>query len=345
VPSLLRGVYPRRMKWRKYFETNLHAIADRKGLSHLRAGEHAMHMFPFAFGDEHPTVAEMLKRRGMLTTAITDDGYSGMLERGSGIERGFDSYREVDSLPVDKRDDAGTAELALSTLAAVPDNRRFFLWVHFFGTHYPDERHPGIRDYGLTVAGAYDHEVAFLDTQMIRVLDALAQRKHPVAVFVSADHSEGLSPVSRYHGDSLDEPVIRIPLLARVPGWPAKRIEQVVSSIDIVPTLLALVHSPLPHHLDGMDLAQTLDRAPVPRVLFSDTWRYDPFEHAVGDLSAAYDGTRKFVLDRRSGDLFVATQLDPRTTERLIGRTPTDGLAAAVYAYLEESGGALQLSD
>ena len=149
VPSLLRGVYPRRLRWRKYYETSMDAIVDSAGVKKLRPGEQAMHMFPFAFGDSHPTLAEMLKRRGFSTHAVTDDGISSMLQRGTGVDRGFDTFVEVDELPPEQRDDAGTARLAIEALRAQPEDKRFFLWVHFFGTHYPDTRHPGIRDYGV----------------------------------------------------------------------------------------------------------------------------------------------------------------------------------------------------
>ncbi|MET0385745.1 MAG: sulfatase-like hydrolase/transferase [Polyangiales bacterium] len=344
VPSLLRGVYPRRLKWRRYYETNLNAMVDSRALGHLRAGEQAMHMFPLAFQDPHPSIAEMMRRRGLATYAVTDDGISSMLQRGTGIERGFDAYRQVDALPIEQRDDAGTADYAIKMLSGVAEDKRFFMWVHFFGTHYPDSHHPGTREYGTRPTDLYDHEVAFLDSQLIRLLDVIAQRKHPVAVLISADHSEGLNAVTRYHGDSLDEPVIRIPLIVRVPGWPAKRVSQVASSIDLVPTILGLLKSPIPRYLDGIDLATTLDQHVKPRVLFSDTWRYDPASRVIGDYSAAYDGTLKYVLDRRSGGLYAASQTEPRVTEHLIGMAPTDGLSSAVYAYVEESG-ILQLAN
>ena len=162
-------------------------------------------------------------------------------------------------------------------------------------------------------------------------------------MLISADHSEGLNTVTRYHGDSLDEPVIKIPLLVRAPGWPVGRSTQAANTVDLVPTILALVKSPLPDHLDGIDLATTLDH-PLARVLFSDTWRYDPTGHAIGDFSAAYDGTRKFVLDRRTGGPYAASQSVPRITEHLIGMAPIDALSSAVFGYLEESG-ELQLSN
>jgi len=341
VPALLRGVYPRRLQWRKYYETTNNLLLPEFRLKHSGLREHAMHMFPLAFGDPHPTLAEMLKRRGYHTLAITDDGYSAMLQPGTGIERGFDSYRQIDELPEPSRNDLGTANVALETLHAVPDNQRFFLWVHFFGTHYPDTFHEGIRDYGQRPEDLYDHEVAYLDTQLKRVLDELSKRKHPVAVFLTADHSEGLSPYSRYHGDSLDEPIIRIPMFARVPGWPAGRVSEIVSSVDLVPTILGVLKVSPPGYLDGVDLAPAVLAQPNElghRVLFSDTWRYAPDAQALGDFSAAYDGTLKYVLNRLTGRLYAASQANPRLVEHFVGMRARDGLSASVYAYSAELG-------
>jgi len=344
VPSLLRGVYPRKLQWRKFYETNRFSLVAENTV--LSEGEQRLHMFPLAFGDPHPTLAELTKQRGMRTVAVTDDGYSAMLKRGTGIERGFDSYLQIDSLREGKRNDAGTADYAISVLRGFGKNQRFFLWVHFFGTHWPDEKHENVRVYGDAPVDAYDHEVAYLDSQVVRVLDAIAQREHPTAIFVAADHGEGVNNISRYHGDTLDEPVIRIPLIARVPGWPAGRVTQAVSSIDIVPSVLGLLGSPAPEYLDGVDLAPYANKQKdLPqRVLFSDTWRYTFDLKRQIDASAVYDGARKYILDRLTGSLSYESQVGVpkigyvRSPARFVGTAPFDSLSGAVFAYLEEAG-------
>ena len=50
--------------------------------------------------------------------AVADDGYSGMLQPGTGIERGFDVFRQIDGLPEDQRNDAGTANSGYQLNAA-----------------------------------------------------------------------------------------------------------------------------------------------------------------------------------------------------------------------------------
>ncbi len=343
VPSILRGVYPRRLEWRKWFETTQYALV-RKPFK-LRQDERFMRMFPLAFDDKHPPIASMLRNRGMYTAAVTDDGHSEMLQSGTGLEEGFVSFREVDNAPPDRRNDAGTADLAISSLARIPPSKRFFLWVHFFGIHWPDEFHQGVRVFGQTQADHYDHEVAFFDQQVGRLLDALAARKHPSAVIVAADHGESLAAGIRQHGLTLEEAVIKIPLIVRAPGWPARHIAAPASSLDLVPTILALTGTPMPGYLDGVNVKELVDaKVDKPRVLFSDTWRYDSLERLEINYSAAFDGSHKVIMDRMTGGVW---EFDQEKDDRLLdGRNAAySSLSRALLGYLEEAGGALDLSE
>jgi arylsulfatase A-like enzyme len=349
MPSLFRGLYPRRLRWRRYFETDQYAMLRQPLQPKLRPGEQVAHMFPTAFDDPHPPLAAWLQRRGMYTMAVADDGYGSMLQRGTGIERGFTVFIEVDDLNETMRDDAGNATTAIEMLQTVQRDQRFFLWVHFFGTHTPPKHHRGIREYGNNAIDEYDHTVAFFDSQVVRILDALSRRARPPAVFITGDHGEAMSAGGRQHGQTLEESVIRIPLFARVPGWPAIRVKQPVTLVDLVPTILSLSKSPLPAYLDGIDLAEIVGRSKtLPRVLLTDTWRYSPTGQIELDLVAAYNGTSKVIYDNLSGNLYYYDDKSQPAASRLIGksaRRPTDLLSSAVYGYLEETGGTLDLSD
>jgi arylsulfatase A-like enzyme len=255
-------------------------------------------------------------------------------------------FREVDNLAPDRNNDAGTAELAVSTLKRVPRGTRFFMWVHFFGIHWPDDEHPGIRDYGPTQADKYDHEVAFFDRECGKLLDAIGARPDPVAVIIAADHGESLALGIRQHGLTLEEAVIKIPLIASVPGWPAEHINQPVSTLDLVPTILGLTETPAPSYLDGVDLARIVHGEPMrPRILFSDTWRFDALERLEINYSAAFDGVNKVIMDRLTGGVY---ELDQRRETRPpeASQNPVFyNLTRALFAYLEETGGALDLSE
>jgi arylsulfatase A-like enzyme len=347
LPSLMRGVYPRRLRWTRYYETNFFHLVHSPLDPRVVSGREAIaQLFPFAYRDPREPLAERLRRRGMRTVAVVDDGPSEMLQRGLGFELGFEELHETDDLPVPRRDDRGTTQLALEVLATLPEQQRFFLWVHYFGPHLPDEAHRGVPTFGDTEFDRYDHEIAYLDQQLQPLLAALDQRSPAAAVFVTADHGEMLYVDQRNHGMTLDEGAIRVPLIARVPGWPITSVNRLVSLVDITPTILRLTHSPMPQEVDGFDLNPRLKpTGSGPRILLTDTWRYEPNSRASVDSVAAYDGRHKLVLDRVHQYLLsydssgAATRLPPDHELR------SGPLYRALYGYLDETGGQLDLND
>jgi arylsulfatase A-like enzyme len=178
------------------------------------------------------------------------------------------------------------------------------------------------------------------------LLDAIGARADPVAVLIAADHGESLTAGIRQHGLTLDESVIKIPLIASVPGWPADHIRQPVSTLDLVPTILGLTDTPAPTYLDGVDLARIAHGEPMkPRILFTDTWRFDALERIEINYSAAFDGVNKVIMDRMTGGVY---ELDQRRELRPpeAGQNPVfANLTRALYGYLEETGGALDVSE
>jgi len=346
IPALLRGVYPRRLQWKRWFETTLYNVLRKPFTGKLRPGEGVMRMFPLAFQDRHPPLATMLRHRGMYTGAVIDDGHSEMLQPGTGLDGGFVSFREVDNAPIDRHNDLGTTEMAIGTLKRVPPSTRFFMWVHYFGIHWPDETHPGIRDYGPSQADHYDHEIAFWDQQCGRLLAAIEARPNPVAVIITADHGESLNLGIRQHGLTLEEAVIKVPLAVRAPGWPAMHMRALASSLDLVPTILGFTATPKPDYLDGVDLHDVVTgKLTKPRILFTDTWRFDAIERLEINYSAALDGTNKVIMDRINGGLYEFDQRRELRPPNASDNPAFRQLTRALYGYLEETGGALDLSE
>jgi arylsulfatase A-like enzyme len=194
----------------------------------------------------------------------------------------------------------------------------------------------------------YHHEIVYLDRQLIRLLKALEWRRSPVAVFVTADHGELLYSNTRNHGFSLQEGEIRIPLLARVPGWPAGAVPGPVSLVDIAPTVLALTRTPAPSDMDGIDLGRLLERGKgqrQPRIILVDTWQFRADGRQVLDLVAAMDGSQKLVLDRRKNFFSAYDQQRERDRSHRIDRLVNDALTRAVYSYIDETGGELRIRD
>jgi len=105
----------------------------------------------------------------------------------------------------------------------------------------------------------YDAEVHYLDAEVGRLLRVLAERNLADAsvVVFTADHGESLGERDYWfaHGDRLGDPLVRVPLLLRVPGRLPGRRTDVASLVDLFPTLLRhLENLPPDSEAPGRDL-------------------------------------------------------------------------------------------
>lgn len=211
-----------------------------------------------------PTLAEAMRALGYATAAFVS---AFPASEHFGLAQGFDVF-DSDFLvqPVEeivspaglvqggdnqRRADA-TTDRALEWLAEAPD--RFFLWLHYFDPHDPQmlppepyvdgvDRDGPVRE---TLRALYRREVAFMDAQIGRVLAALEEsgRFDDLVAVVTADHGQGLGDHDWWSHGILYEEQIRVPLILRLPEGPrerGRRIDYLVRSIDVMPTLLELV--------------------------------------------------------------------------------------------------------
>jgi arylsulfatase A-like enzyme len=340
LPALMRGVYARRLHWRRFYQTSNGRLLRAPLAPQMAPGETPVWLFAFPSDDAHVPLPRWLARRGMYTAAVVDDGPGEILRRGTGIDVGFDTYTLVNPGATTAHDDSDTASLAIAALQHMPPGKRFFLWVHFFGVHGPNERHVGIPVYGQSVADGYDHEIRYLDPHLGRLLAALDARKATTAVFVTSDHGEELPKGGRHHGYSLVEELIRVPLIAQVPGWPVGEVSALVSLLDLTPTILALTGTPGPSDLDGIDIAPFAKGASAPpRVLLSDTWRFDVDQRLIADLVAAYDGRRKVLVDELGHGFWQYDQTRLTGGAQALPNGSLDALGRVALGYLEDTGG------
>lgn len=192
------------------------------------------------------------------------------LKKGTGIERGFAHWDEPERA---ERKAEETTDAALRWLGE-PRDGAVFLWVHYYDIHGPYRPPAAYRDRFATdeallewmadrrirelvtqgrgrvdVArrhNRYDGEIAYVDDQVDRLLDALrgGPRWDETVILVVSDHGEGLyQHGEKAHGDVWHEQV-HIPAFLRVPGTPPGRVPHVVSMIDLLPTMLARVDLP-----------------------------------------------------------------------------------------------------
>lgn len=136
--------------------------------------------------------------------------------------------------------------------------RPFFLWVHFIDAHNPYQRLPGAPDFGARPIDRYDGEIWYVDDKIGAMLKAVedAGLKDDTVVVVTADHGdEFLEHGHLYHGRSVYNELLRIPLVIAAPGRKPAVVPGPVSLIDVGPTVLDLVGLPRPAGLNGRSLA------------------------------------------------------------------------------------------
>jgi arylsulfatase A-like enzyme len=263
-----------------------------------------------------PTVAERFAAAGWRTGAFIGNV---VLQRRSGLDRGFEHYDErlpqgETNRVTFERIGSDAVDAAIAWLGE-QDDQRVFLWVHLQDPHGPytppSEWLEGIEapdvpgDRELEVArvdrprGAipryqyleglhrpseyarrYAGEIAYADAALGRLLATLEARG-PLALLVTSDHGESLGENDHYlqHGHASTPELARIPMLLLAPGLPHERRGELVSHVDVAPTLLELAGlDPLPAPA-GLALAASLraERALPDRTVFCD---------AVGESSA-----------------------------------------------------------
>lgn len=216
----------------------------------------------FTLGSTYPTLATRLKRRGYTTAAFVG-AYP--VAAAFGFNQGFDTFDEEfhESGPLDNGAERRANEVADASLRwlSAQHDAPFFAWMHFYDPHAPYDAPAPYRE---RFAGrAYDGEIAFTDAQIGRVLDALraAGRDSDTIVMVMADHGEGLGEHNELtHGVLTYQSTMRVPWIVAGPGVSHGRgVATRVSTIDVVPTALALVGADPDQALLGRDLRPLIE--------------------------------------------------------------------------------------
>src|SRR6185436_2103368 len=196
-------------------------------------------------------------------------------------------------------------------------DRRLFLWAHYYDPHFP--REPPEEFARLFPDDGYDGEVAYMDSQIGRLLDALERRglAGRTLIVVVADHGEGLLEHEPTHGIFLYEPTVRVPLFFNAPGAiPVRTVRDVVSTIDVLPTICGLLHLPPSPDGQGVSLTGAMGGgAAAPRPLYLES--YGPLQmYGWSELLGVRSGPWKYVRAPKS-ELYEVER-DPAETRNLI---------------------------
>jgi hypothetical protein len=340
--SNFRGVYPRRLQWTRVAKTLSGAwLPFENGVApKLPRGHKLQRTYRLPAHDPHPTLPELLSARGMRTFGVSAVHFAA---RGSTLVGSFDEQVALTEEGSKEPDDRGSTEQALKWLAGLAPTDRFFMWVHYLGPHSPSTKDPKVPSFGSGLVGEYDHEVATFDDRVAPLLAALTARQaqgEPITVIVSADHGEEFSQ-HRYHGHSTGDRVAHIPLLVRAPQVKAGRTQALASSVDILPTVLALTATPDPGGGDGRSLVPVLDRQidTWPRIVLTDGWVNDNADELPSNQLVATDGRQRLGINlvTLSAELLdLERERNGRRAQNLIGQLDDQPLRSAIDDYLEQ---------
>lgn len=138
-----------------------------------------------------------------------------------------------------------------------PSHQPLFLWVHLFGPHEPYVK--GDVDFGDRDVDRYDSEIRAADSSVGALVQLIRARDPDSLVIISADHGEEFGEHGgRYHGTTVYEEQVRVPLIWNVRGVAPGRTKVPVQTVDILPTVLASLHIPIPPRIRGNDLTSFL---------------------------------------------------------------------------------------
>ena len=266
-------------------------------------------------------VAAVLREAGYETVAFVS---ASPVNPGTGIEKGFDHF-DHPPRKVSRRGEITTRRV-LQWLKKRKSDKPLFMWIHYWDPHDPYEppkdhlslfRHgddlkawlakvnaPLTKKIGRVtfdvqdVHNRYDGEIHYLDSEVGKLFDGLRSMKlyDALTIALTSDHGEGLWQHNWHdHGRIWNEEIF-VPLMIKPPKGSAvkpRRMKHMVSTVDVLPTLDAIVDIPWPDsfaaQMSGVNALQDkkrqvlTERVHVRRTgwepgrkysLTGDTWKY-----------------------------------------------------------------------
>jgi len=274
-----------------------------------------------------PTIAALLKERGYKTASFNDGG---QIAPEFGLDRGFDLYENMDKdFTIDKLHFERIVRAAEAWLES-RGTSKFFLFLHTYETHAPYTPRPDILagfESGYAgplppetsedlidrinrgeveiseadkahIIATYDAEIRSMDASFgdfVASLEAKGLLDNTILIFTS-DHGEefGEHELMATHSHALFREQVHVPLIVRLPGGRlgGRRAGDLVRSIDIAPTVFALLGIDRPPSFEGASLVPLMRGRPLPAPVFSISQR-DMLETYRRDFWSITDGRWK----------------------------------------------------
>lgn len=292
-----------------------------------------------------PMLTEILRDHGYFTVAVTGGGF---MSRNFGFDRGFDVFAARSSAI-----DVAGRELVDLVEKHRDEERPLFAFFHTYEVHSPYLPPPAYRtlfgefksdveptnevllpikenpgehldqdDVDFLVA-MYDGGIRFTDDvlrELFQELEEIGFFKNGV-VFVTADHGEEFAEHGGLlHGISLYEELLHVPLIVTGHGIAAGVDDNLVSTIDIAPTILALAGIQAPAIMAGRDILAGNPEEPRRQAVFSQFRRLlysirTPRWKLVWDTRTKHQSLFDLVHD--PGELSDVADQNPQRVRRL----------------------------
>ncbi len=259
-----------------------------------------------AYSDANVFFSELLQAAGIRTMAGHSHKY---YDRGKNLRQGFDVWKITPDIKFNNKTDVEVTSPKMTALAleVLGDRKntagQFFLWLHYMDPHDKYVQHAESPKFGRSSRDRYDAEIYYVDLHFKKVIDFAKQQPwwQRTAIIITADHGEAFGEHKQYfHGFSLYENLVRVPLVFVVPGVKPQRIDQKRSYIDLAPTIMDLMGQPPHGDFVGKSLkpeiygtAKPESREPIVLDLAADT--NNPPTRAIvqGDFKLIYDMVAK----------------------------------------------------
>ncbi len=231
--------------------------------------------------DEIPTAAQVFQAAGYHTVAVQSNWT--LKSELSGLDRGFDIYddgfhKKRWGFIKSERGANEVRRIALELLEEWDRAKPLFGWFHFSDPHAPYKLHrkfdvakPSKRDGkpGGKMRRKYDSEIAFMDSRIKAVMDALP-KENTFVIFVG-DHGESLREHEYVgHGRRIYQTGLHVPLIISGPAIAPGRSTMPARGIDLAPTLFGLAGLSAEAGMAGLDLLST--SIPMNRIRVVETY-------------------------------------------------------------------------
>ena len=241
----------------------------------------------YRLNKSYNTFAELLKNNGYRTAGFIAGP---LLKSLFGFNQGYDVYEESvsSSTNIESHKDITSpriTEMALHWIKKNKDNK-FFLFIHYWDPHYDyippppydtlfDPHYHGAmdgKDFEKNnninpemdkrdlqhIVSLYDGEIRWTDMHIEKIFNALKELMidEDTIIIIVGDHGEEFLEHGRKgHAQSLYNEVIHVPLIIKIPGISERKdIETIVSTVDIMPTVLSVLDIKSPSVMDGENL-------------------------------------------------------------------------------------------